>query len=64
MNAKSNAAIGDSLKAIALRKYASKIDSLQSKKNQNEAKEIPPADTVKPAKATVIRLLSIRLITI
>ena len=52
-NAKSNVAVGDSLKAIALRKYASKIDSLQSKKNQNEAKEIPPVDTVKPAKANV-----------
>ena len=52
LNAKSSAAIGDSLRAIALRKYSSKVDSSQLKKNQNEAKEIPLTDTVKPAKAT------------
>ncbi len=52
LNAKSSAAIGDSLRAIALRKYSSKVDSSQLRKNQNEAKEIPLTDTVKPAKAT------------
>ena len=66
LNAKSSAAIGDSLKAIALRKYSSKIDSSQSKKNRNEVKEIPLTDTVKPAKATMdsVSIDSLRNITV
>jgi len=66
LNAKSSAAIGDSLKAIALRKYSSKIDSSQLKKNRNEVKEIPLTDTVKPAKATMdsVSIDSLRNITV
>lgn len=66
LNAKSSVAIGDSLKAIALRKYSSKIDSSQLKKNRNEVKEIPLTDTVKPAKATMdsVSIDSLRNITV
>lgn len=50
---KNNVAVGDSLKAIALRNYSSKIDSSQLKKNQSGEKEIPLTDTTKPVKANI-----------